>query len=173
MQENVLKARILFNGVEHEKAFTQIKKECRIREDDVERISLIYILTITENGRRYFDMFYDRKNDAVIPESIKMDWLTGTDRKAIRLAYNLYNGGVPTSRIKSEKTDRYYNPNIYQIDDIIWNFREILLENAEFYCNLDEIQESTPCRIFNFEMAKYFVQGIMLRFNVRGIIADN
>lgn len=57
-------------------------------------------------------LFMTRGADTINPESLRADWVTGTDRRAMRLAFNLYTGNVPEDHDRavvrrSERRDPY------------------------------------------------------------------
>ena len=63
---------------------------------DVYLRALIYTLGLCEDTRCRFDSIYDAKDRAINPETIHAPWQTGTSLKVCRLAFNLFNDGVPT-----------------------------------------------------------------------------
>lgn len=139
---------IIFNGKDHENAFYSLIKKYSISFEDPERISLVYILTITENCRSSFYDLYDPETRCVKENALHNAWVTGTDARAIRLAFNLFNGAVPTALEESEdKTENLYD------------------NSGKFQYNKAELLNSTPCAIFNYgSIGKYYLEGIKLRF---------
>ena len=137
-----------FNGQEHKKAFFRLLSKLNISPQDSERVSLVYILTITEDCRKHFFDCYDRDDRCVNLDVLQHGWVTGTDARAIRLAFNLFNGAVPTALNKSE--DEW--DNLYD-----WK--------GNFEYDKSELLDSTPVCIFvDYEVGTYFIEGIKLRF---------
>ena len=58
--------------------------------------ALIYTLGLCDDTRRRLDSIYDVKGRTINPETIHAPWQTGSSLKACRLAFNLFNDGVPT-----------------------------------------------------------------------------
>ncbi len=57
--------------------------------------ALIYALGITDDCRRHFHEIYDIKGDRIISDSLHAAWVTGTDVRIMRLAFNLFTDNVP------------------------------------------------------------------------------
>lgn len=75
-------------------------KECirRAGNDDVWHVSLFYTLGLTNDCQNNIDSLYDFNTGCVKQiKGEKYGWITGTDIRIIRLAYNLYNNGAPTA----------------------------------------------------------------------------
>ena len=141
---------MIFNGKEHENAFFNYLKKFDISPNDSERVALIYILTITEDCRDGILDCYDPEERRVKQDALKHEWVTGTDARAIRLAFNLFNGGVPTSKLENDDKSK----NLYD-------------QHGEFAYDEAELLASTPCSIFAYGgIAEYLIQGIKLRFEI-------
>lgn len=75
-------------------------KECvrRAGNDDVWHVFLFYTLGLTNDCQNNIDSLYDFNTGCVKQiKGEKYGWITGTDIRIIRLAYNLYNNGAPTA----------------------------------------------------------------------------
>jgi hypothetical protein len=59
--------------------------------------ALVYTLGINSDTRRNFDSMYNAEDRCIVPGSINAAWQTGGSVKVTRLAFNLFNGGVPTA----------------------------------------------------------------------------
>ncbi len=140
-----------FNGKDHEATFFSLLKQLSINYSDTERLALIYVLTITQDCREHFFRCYDPQTGCIIPEVLHEGWITGGDIRAIRLAFNLFNGGVPTSLVKSITSD----DNLYA-------------GKKRYVGTHSELIKSTPCEIFGHSnnLNKYFFEGIKLRFKI-------
>lgn len=117
--------------------------ECceRARNKDCYHRALFYVLGLTEDCRKNIDLLYDWSDGCVMPiVGAKYGWITGTDRRIIRLAYNLYNGGCPTA---------------------------FDIENPEEM--LDETMEYLPSNIFGGligELVEYCFEGVRIRYEL-------
>ena len=124
---------MLFMDNEHEVFFWKKAKELDIL-GDVERMSLVYLLSLTRNCRENFKTCYNAEKRCICSNVLEEDWLTSDDCKLIRLAFNLFNWGAPTTKGMSD--------------------RESLREAYEYY----------PTQIFSSYFAPYFWQAIQIRF---------
>ena len=142
---------ILFNGASHENAFYSLMKKFNVNPSDYERVALLYVLTITEDCRNHFLDCYNPEEGCVKGDALSHGWVTGSDARAIRLAFNLFNGAVPTALHQSdEKADNLYD------------------YRGNFVYNRTELLDSTPCIIFCDEsIGKYLIEGLKIRY--RGI----
>lgn len=78
-----------FNGTEHANLYKDLLRRDHTHEEDAERAALFYLLAlIGEDASR----FYDFQERIIKPDSINRPELTGTTRRALTLAYVLYNG---------------------------------------------------------------------------------
>ena len=137
---------MLFKDDAHKKYFYYYLSEFNIPESDTERTSLIYALTITEDCRKHMDDCFDPIEGIVRIDALHHGWVTGSDARAIRLAFNLFNGGVPTSLQPAAGN------NLYD-------------KHGDFVCNRDELLASTVSEIFSDGcLCRYFMQAIQLRY---------
>jgi len=106
---------MIFRSSEHEEFYEENIKKCRYTDE--EHRALIYTLGITEDCRNNINRIYDFESGMLKPDSIYEDWVTGTDSRVMRLAFNLYNGGVPTAFKLggSEETDELYRNSVSAI----------------------------------------------------------
>lgn len=141
---------MLFNGTEHEAYFNKYIEQFGIRSGDNERVALIYTLTITADCRKHTTDLYNAEEGCVKGDAIHHGWVTGSDARAIRLAFNLFNGFVPTALTESEdKSDNLYD---YQ-------------DNFEY--DGAEVRKSLPCEIFaDGSVAEYFLEAVRIRFGI-------
>ena len=82
--------------------------------------ALFYVLGLTEDCRRNIDSLYDWEDRCVKQvEGEAYGWITGTDMRIIRLAYNLFNNGAPTAfhiedpEEKNEELMKYLPTSIF------------------------------------------------------------
>jgi len=143
-----IKYNVKFNDDTHKEAFYKYLKELHVDINDVYRIALVYVLTITEDCRNRFYDCYDIQDRCVKQDALHHGWVTGTDARAIRMAFNLFNGGVPTALIESGDPE----DNLYD--------RRKQFRYLEY-----ELLRSTPCELFGYSSeCRYFIEGIKLRF---------
>lgn len=139
---------ILFNGKDHENAFYGFMKKFDISTSDDERVALIYVLTITEDCRNHILDCYDPQEHHVKPDALQHGWVTGSDARAIRLAFNLFNGAVPTALLENEKKEK----NLYDF-------------KGDFEYDRSELLNSTPCSIFSdSSIGIYLLEGLKMRY---------
>lgn len=118
-------------------------KECirRAGNDDVWHVSLFYTLGLTNDCQNNIDSLYDFNTGCVKQiKGEKYGWITGTDIRIIRLAYNLYNNGAPTA---------------YEIED------------ADEKCK--ELMNYLPTAIFGYlesDLLEYCLEAIRIRFEI-------
>lgn len=104
-------------------------------ENDVERLALVYALSLTSNCRARFSHCYDTKERCVRADVLKCGWVTSADSKAIRLGFHLFTWGTPTA---------------FSITDN---------EKRE-----EEIRRYLPIELFCCSLAPYFVEAIKIRY---------
>lgn len=113
----------------------------KAKNNDCYHLSLFYVLGLTENCRRNIDSLYGWSDGCVkIPEGDAYGWITGTDIRIIRLAYNLYNNGAPTA---------------FGIEDLEEKNRELM--------------EYLPTSILGYlssELIEYCFEGIRVRYEM-------
>lgn len=85
--------KIVFKSEEHKQFYNE--KLGKSSSKDCYHKALFYTLGITEDTRKHFNTIFDMGADSIIPESVHADWVTGTDRRAMRLAFNLFTCDVP------------------------------------------------------------------------------
>lgn len=109
MSENFV---IKFASLEHKKFYLENIKKCIYK--DVYHESLIYTLGISNDCRGHIHEIFDFKTDLVKIDCIHSGWITSGSARVIRLAFNLYNNGTPTTIPIDEKdvdalTEEYHN----------------------------------------------------------------
>ncbi len=90
---NAQQSKIIFANVEHEQFYKE--QLAKVRTNDCYHRALIYTIGITEDTRKHFNEIFNIKTDCINADCIHTGWVTGTDVRAIRLAYNLYTGFTP------------------------------------------------------------------------------
>lgn len=121
-------------------------QECNVAEGDDQRYALIYLLTLSEDTRINFDSCYD-KDEGQYGE-VKIDcihkcWVTNSDARLIRLAFNLFNGAVPTA---------------------------CNLQGEE---KIDELYRNTPDDLFYGPDIEYYFEAVRILFHRCGVTLDD
>lgn len=79
----------------------QFVKDCvkKAEQNDCYHTSLFYVLGLSESCRENINTLYNWKTRCIKPiiDGEEYAWVTGTDIRLIRLAYNLFNNGAPTA----------------------------------------------------------------------------
>ena len=139
---------IRFNGKEHENAFYTLMQKFNISPGDDERVALLYVLTITEDCRNNILDCYNPQERHVKLDALQHEWVTGSDARAIRLAFNLFNGAVPTALLENENKEK----NLYDF-------------KGDFEYDRTELLNSTPCSVFSDgSIGIYLVEGLKMRY---------
>ena len=73
-------------------------------EDDCYHRALVYTIGICSDTRRNFAAMYDKKERAIIKDSINAAWQTGSSVKLTRLAFNLFTDR-PITAITYDETE--------------------------------------------------------------------
>ncbi|MGN0823732.1 MAG: DUF6075 family protein [Candidatus Coproplasma sp.] len=81
---------LTFASEEHEQFYTEQLAKCN---NDCYHRALIYTLGITEDIRNHINRVFDFATDRINPNAIRQGWVTGTDARVLKLAFNLYNSG--------------------------------------------------------------------------------
>ena len=105
------------------------------RYQDCYHKALIYILGISEDTRNHFSQIYDIKSGCVKTECLREGWQTSGSVRIVRLAFNLYTDGIPSVNDYKRKEEQVSECREYSVSDI-------------FCCSY----------------AKYFWEGIKLRY---------
>ncbi len=112
-----------FANQDHEKSYNNQLERCNIISGDAERKALIYLLTLTDDLRNHFDDCYKTDSRLINSDVINSSWVTSTDAKIIRLAFNLFNWGTPTVA-KGDNSENYLPINIFNVVE----YQEFLFE---------------------------------------------
>lgn len=109
-----------FISSNHEKFYNENMAKISENNKDCYHKALFYTLGMTDNCRKNINMLYDYATGCVKQiKGTEYAWITGTDIRIIRLAYNLYNGGCPTAieidnqEEREDEIKNYLIPNIF------------------------------------------------------------
>lgn len=144
---------MIFISDTHEEFYYENLKKCRM--EDPYHQSLIYCIGISEDCAANVDRIYDFESGNLKPECIYEGWQTSGSLKVIRLAYNLYNNGVPT---------------VYRLEE----------QGAKTEEQVKECSKYSVSDIFCSEYTPYFIQAICIRYpeytkmiNIENIMKDS
>ena len=135
---------MIFNGKEHRERFQAYTKKDKTYKGDTERNALFYLLAyIGDRPER----FYNFRERCIIPESINRPELTGTTRRALRLAFILFNSfpdGEPDNGINNIFG---YNPDAEQYFIEALHLRHNIPYNDPLDLNFDDLELPDPAEI--------------------------
>lgn len=125
----------------YDKAHWQAFTEClsKMKQSDVYRISLAYLLTLDTVTRKHITDCFDFNDGVIKIDALEKSWQTSTSLKTTRLAFNLWNGCCDDGEEYTD-TEGYKVPlpsNKYAVD-----------------------------QIFSSSLAEYYWQAVKLRFNI-------
>ena len=84
-----MERKLTFASAEHKRFYTEQLAKCRY--NDCYHRALIYTLGISEDIRNHFNQVFDVATDRINVIVIRQGWVTGTDVRILKLAFNLYN----------------------------------------------------------------------------------
>ena len=128
---------IEFYDDEHERSFQTICKKMKCLE--CYQLSMAYLLALDIVLREHIEDVFDFEENCIRPDALHKGWQTGTSRRTIRLAFNLWNG-------YAYEGETYIDKDGYENDLPSTNY--------------------TPAEIFccNCNYAPYYWQAIQIRF---------
>lgn len=115
----------IFAGEAHEEFYNAQLAQCR--SHDCYHRALIYALGITEDTRRHIAEIYDVKEDRICSGSVHSDWVTGTDARIMRLAFNLFTDNVP----EKGKERKYTVGEIFGYSNLLRYFLQAIIIRYE------------------------------------------
>ncbi len=115
------KPEILFKSSEHELFYNEMLAKCAY--EDCYHRALMYTLGINEDTRRHINEIYDFGTRCIKLNSLKACWVTSSDLRAMRLAFNLFTDYVPESTHK----ERYAVGEVFSYGDAEYFFQAVKL----------------------------------------------
>lgn len=106
----------------------------RCIHDDTYHRALVYLLGLTEDTRNHIESIFDFRADCVKHECLRSAWITSSNARIIRFAFNLYNCGAPSC----------------------WN-----LEGEDKF---SEAKEYFPTSFFHCDFAPYYWEALKIRY---------
>lgn len=82
-----------FCNEQHKQEFDTLVKRMGA-ERDIYRLTLAYLITADKVCSKHIENIYDFEERCILPECLSEGWQTGTTRKTLYLAFNLYNGST-------------------------------------------------------------------------------
>lgn len=115
------KPEILFKSLEHELFYNEMLSKCAY--EACYHRALIYTLGINEDTRSHINEIYDFSTRCIKLNSLKAGWVTSSDLRVLRLAFNLFTDCVPESTHK----ERYAVGEVFNYGDAEYFFQAIKL----------------------------------------------
>ncbi len=116
-----VKPDIIFKSSAHEQFYNEKLAQCAYQ--DCYHRALMYTLGINEDSRNHINEIYDFGTRCIKRTALKTGWITSSTSRALRLAFNLFNGNIPDS----ENAESYTVGNIFDYGDAEYYFQAIKL----------------------------------------------
>lgn len=114
MEDNV--NMIIFKSKEHEAFFRTQCRKCRFQ--DVYHKALVYCLGIDRDTREHVERIYDFKTGLVKTECLHEGWQTSGSKKIVRMAFNLYCNGTPSTYDYEKAEEQLEECGRYTVEDL-------------------------------------------------------
>ena len=108
--------KITFKNKEHEKFYHTYLSKCRYQ--DTYHKALVYCLGLSEDTRRNVKRIYDFETGLIKPECLQEGWQTSGSEKIVRIAFNLYTDGTPTTDEYDDTEKQIVETRLYSVSDI-------------------------------------------------------
>ena len=137
--------KITFKNKEHEKFYNTYLSKCRYQ--DPYHKALVYCLGLSEDTRRNVNRIYDFKTGFKKPEGLQVGWQTSGSEKIVRIAFNLYTDGTPTTDEYDDTGEQIVETRLYSVSDIFctgdaryfWEAIKIRYPDDCFYVDWEEM----------------------------------
>lgn len=83
---------MIFKNHTHEECFKNFIIKDDIREGDVGREALFYLLAFNTNTTKHINKLYDFNKHMIKSDALNQGFQTGSSKKVTLLAFNLFNG---------------------------------------------------------------------------------
>lgn len=107
---------IVFCNKEHEEFYLKTLAQCR--EQDVYQQALCYCLGISADTRNHIDNIYDFRTGCVIPGCLQEGWITSGSARIVRMAFNLYCNGTPSTDNYEKEEDKLRECKRYGAEEL-------------------------------------------------------
>ena len=137
--------KITFKNKEHEKFSNTYLSKCRYQ--DSYHKALVYCLGLSEDTRRNVNRIYDFETGFIKPECLQEGWQTSGSERIVRLAFNLYTDGTPTTDEYDDTEEQITETRLYSVSDIFctgdakyfWEAIKIRYPDYCFYVDWEEM----------------------------------
>ena len=146
--ESNKKQEILFKNKEHKNFYSSCLSKCRYQ--DAYHQALIYCLGMSEDTRRNIKRVYDFKSGNVKPKCLQEGWQTSGSQKIVRIAFNLYCDGTPSTYDYEDVDEQIRETRLYSVSDLFctedapYFWQAIKIRYPE-YCHNDNEGDSILC----------------------------
>ncbi len=108
-----MKENLKFMDKTHKKVFEEVCN--KMPQSDCYHISFAYLVSLDVVLRDHIDDVFDFEEDCIKRDGLQKDWQTGTSRKTLRLAFNLWNSCHYDNEIEDGSC------GFYSVDEIFCN----------------------------------------------------
>ena len=137
--------KITFKNKEHEKFYNTYLSKCPYQ--DSYHKTLIYCLGLSEDTRQNVNRIYDFEMGFIKPECLQEGWQTSGSERIVRLAFNLYTDGTPTTDEYDDTEEQITETRLYSVSDIFctgdakyfWEAIKIRYPDYCFYVDWEEM----------------------------------
>ena len=88
---------ILFRTEEHEAHYGEILS--KMKSQDCYHRAIAYLFALDDCCYEHLDLLFDFKDDGIIVDGVNGGWHTGSSKRTVRLAFNLWNDYMALSQI--------------------------------------------------------------------------
>lgn len=114
--ENNEKHEIIFKDKRHETFYHTYLLKCWYQ--DVYHKALVYCLGLSEDTRNHIHQIYDFKTGCVKPECLQDGWQTSGSQRIVRIAFNLYTDGTPSTFEYDDVGGQIDETRFYSVSDL-------------------------------------------------------
>mgnify|MGYP005761045101 FL=1 len=107
---------IIFKDKEHKNFYSSCLSKCRY--PDSYHQALVYCLGMSEDTRRNIKHIYDFKSGNVKPKCLQEGWQTSESQRIVRVAFNLYCDGTPSTYDYKDVDEQIRETRLYSVSDL-------------------------------------------------------
>lgn len=131
------KQQIAFKNKEHENFYKTYLSDCRYQ--DVYHKALVYCLGLSAETRKNVERIYNFKTGSVKPECLCEGWQTSGSEKIVRIAFNLYCDGTPSTYDYDDVDKQIAETRLYSVSDLFCT------EDAKYFWEAIKIRYPAYC----------------------------
>lgn len=120
--EGTATSKIVFKSSAHEQFYNEQLAKCTYQ--DCYHRALMYVLGINEDTRKHLNEIYDFSTRCIKWKCLSADWITGSDSRALRLAFNLFTGYTG----EDDKAEKYTVTELFGYTDTKYLLQAIALK---------------------------------------------